>query len=30
MTSRSWLRTLFRSKSRALHRLKEPFGELIQ
>src|SRR6516165_10568598 len=28
MTSRCWLRTLFRSKSRALDRLKEPFGEL--
>jgi hypothetical protein len=30
MTSRCSFRTLFRSKSRALHRLKEPFGELIQ
>ena len=28
MTSRSWLRTLFRSKSRVRHRLKEQFGEL--
>ena len=28
MTSRSWLRTLFRSKSRVLHRLNEQFGEL--
>ena len=28
MTSRCWLRARFRSKSRVLHRLKEPFGEL--
>jgi hypothetical protein len=30
MTSRSSLRTLFRSKSRGLHRLEEQFGELIR
>ena len=30
MTSRSRLRTLFRSKSRLLHRLEEQVGELIQ
>ena len=30
MSSRCWLRTLFRSKSRGLLRLEEPFGELIQ
>ena len=28
MTSRCWLRTRFRSKSRGLHRLNERFGEL--
>jgi hypothetical protein len=30
MTSRSWLRTLFRSQSRLLHRLEEQFRELIK
>ena len=29
MTSRCWLRTLFRSKSRVLHRLEAQFGEVI-
>ena len=30
MISRCWLRTLFRSKSHVLQRLKEQFGELIE